>query len=212
MTWLGTPGEPVDEQTYGVPSAPSEEPRRFTPILMAAAVVAAIGGIAIVAIFLSGAGAPSASPTARGGSGAVPSVGGSAPPGSGAVACGGGQTFGPDEVVASLCAAPVPTFAETDPAVIEALRVSCSGATAAVLATGDIDPDAVLEAAWRRPETPSPSSGGEVFVTIDGERRVRRYVASLDVSSGTFSAVRLKRVRAIPDDVVFRWPVVRDDA
>ncbi len=211
MTWLGTPGEPVDEQTYGVPSGPSEEPRRFTPILMAAAVVAAIGGIAIVAIFLSGAGAPSASPTPRGGSGAVPSVGGSAPPASGAVPSGA-ATFGPDELVASLCAAPVPTFAETDPAVIEALRVSCSGATAAVLATGNIDPATVLEAGWGQPETPSPSSGGEVFIAVDGERRVRRYVASLDVSSGTFSAVRLKRVRVIPDDVVFRWPVVRDDA
>lgn len=238
MSWRGDPGEtppdedpterfPVRHDTYEAPSgtyhAPSaaDEPRRFTPLLAAAAAVAVVAVLVLLVVVLSAGDAPPGSPVAPlGASGEEPagSLGTAlrdARPSDGDEA----QGFAPPPFSDIVCTEPVDGFAAR-PVLIQAFRQECVAALDAVLTAESIDPAQVIEAAWAyrvqeigapdagAPAAEAPAAGplGEIYLVLEGERRVRFYLVSFDPETGAaVLAGRFTRVREIGPTVVFRW-------
>ncbi len=196
---------------YDADAGSMEEPRRFTPLLAAAAAVAVVAVLALLVVVLSAGGDPARSPIA-----------GSGPPGQPTGALGtaegdasltgsdGSPAIGLPPLAEIVCKDPVDGFARARASLIQAFREECASALDAVLATEGIDPVQVIEAAWAYGVDDTGAQGAgplsEVYLVLEGERRVRFYVVSLDPEAGDALVVGgMARVRQIGETVVFRW-------
>lgn len=202
---------PVRQDTFEVRADTTDEPRRFTPFLAAAAAVGVVAVLALLVVVLSGGGGPPGSPPGSRGSlgqDLAASLGTTD-----RVARPSGDDESPGTALPPfsdiVCSEPVDGFAARQ-SLIEAFRDECDSAMDTVLSAEAIDPTQVLEAAWayRVQDAAAPAAGplGEVYLVLEGERRVRFYLVSFDADTGAaVIAGRFTRVREISPTVVFRW-------
>ncbi|MDQ3554499.1 MAG: hypothetical protein M3395_08830 [Chloroflexota bacterium] len=232
MSWTPpSPHEPRDDTrddtVYNVPVGRVSEPPRFPGFLLAAVIAGLIGFAALGAIFFSGRDETSdatRSPRTTS-SGAI---GGTAPGTTGAPARSGepvesgspgpGTTGGaspePGATADEVCAEPVAAVGGVRPALIEAFREYCREGVEAVLAEVAPEPDTIRELAWGYAADTPPGLGADlphyVYLALDDQRRIRRYLVVSDTVSGVPTISEAGRVPALPADVFFSLSAAED--
>ena len=219
-----------DDTVYNVPVRRVSEPPRFPGFLLAAVIAGLIGFAALGAILFSGRDQePGASRSPRPTSSAAvgstapgstdtPTRSGdptaSAPRTTGPVSSGGAP---PDQgaTLDAVCARPVETRSGVRPALIEVFRGYCREAVEAVLEEVGPEPGAIRELAWGLAADTPPVLGADlsayVFLAIDDQRRIRRFLVVSDEAGGAPTVTGAGRVSEIPADVYFSLSATAED-
>lgn len=225
MSWTpSSPHEPRDDTrddtVYNVPVGRVSQPPRFPGFLLAAVIAALIAFAALGAMLFSNQSAtpdPSRSPrpTAAGSMGANspgftpdqaasddppdPSDG---PPASSSTRPGGVA------LVDDVCAEPVAAVSGVRQSLIGVFREYCREGIEAVLAEVDPDPGTIRELAWGYAGDQPPDLGADlphyVYLALDDQRRIRRYLVVSDTVSGQPAISGApQRVPTLPADIFF---------
>lgn len=233
MSWTPSTDEPRDDTrddtVYNVPVGRVSEPPRFPGFLLAAIIAALIAFAALGAILFSGRdqepdasrsprpSSSAAAGTTSPGSTDAPTQSGdpiaSGPPATGPVATGGTP---PDQgaTLDAVCTTPVATRSGVRPALIEVFRGYCREAVGAVLAEIGPEPGVIRELAWGlaadAPPEPRADLSAYVYLALDDQPRIRRYLVVAD-PSGAAAVTRAGRVSEIPAEAYFSLTATEDD-
>ncbi|CAN5785922.1 hypothetical protein BH20CHL5_BH20CHL5_11960 [soil metagenome] len=233
MSWTpSSPHEPRDDTrddtVYNVPVRRVSEPPRFPGFLLAAVIAGLIAFAALGAILFSGRDQePGASRSPRPTSSAavgstapgstdVPTQSGAPSQSSGPVpGATGGPQPAPGGVVDEVCAVPVAAVSGVRPALIEAFRDYCREGVEAVLAEVGPEPGTISELAWGYASDTPPGRGADlpsyVYLALDDQRRIRRYLVARDEAGGAPTVTTAGRVSALPADVFFSLTATAED-
>ncbi|MBA2275726.1 MAG: hypothetical protein H0W00_03360, partial [Chloroflexi bacterium] len=209
-----------DDTVYSTPLGRVSQPPRFPGFLLAAVIAALIAFAALGAMLFSDRGGtpdPSRSPrltsSAPAGAG---SPGASALPGTSNApeptdVAGPGPTGsvapGFSALVQEVCADPVEAVSGVRQALIDAFREYCREGLEAVLGEVGGDAGTVRELAWGYAADTPPASGADlpayVYLALDDQARIRRYLVVTDAAGGPPTISGAGRVAALPADVFF---------
>ena len=233
MSWTpSSPHEPRDDTrddtVYNVPVRRVSEPPRFPGFLLAAVIAGLIGFAALGAILFSGR--DETSDATRSPRPTLSAAIGSTAPGSTDVPTQSGDPFRsaspgpgitdapspvPAGFVDEVCAEPVAAASSVRPALIEAFRQYCREGVEAVLAEVGAQPDTIRELAWGYAPDGPPGLGADlpsyVYLALDDQRRIRRYLVARDEAGGAPTVTTAGRVSALPADVFFSLTATAED-
>lgn len=229
MSWTpSSPHEPRDDTrddtVYNVPVGPVSHPPRFPGFLLAAVIAALIAFAALGAtLFSNRPEAPAASGSPRptdSGLASATTPGSTAGPGpsrdpgqSGLPDPGPSASLPPASaaLVDEVCTEPVAAAGGVRESLIEAFRGYCREGVGAVLAEVDPEPGTVRDLAWGYAADTPPEAGADlshyVYLALDDQRRIRRYLVVSDALSGQATVTQAGRVEALPADVFFSLPI-----
>lgn len=223
MSWTPSPphdprDDTRDDTVYNSPIGRVSHSPRFPGFLLAAVIAALIAFAALGAMLFSDRGGtvdPSRSPrptssapagTRAPGSSALPGTTDAPDP---TDVAGPGPTGSPGSsmLVQEVCDEPVEAVAGVRQSVIDAFRDYCLEGVAAVLDEIDGDAATVRELAWGYAADTPPSPGADlpayVYLALDDQARIRRYLVVTDAAGGPPTVTGAGRVPALPQDVFF---------